>query len=270
MAPVETSYTVGDTSVIVYAPKKLQDDVAKNIQAWELSGLRQICVECRFVTTARDIASEVGIPWHCLESYPTNGLNQSSIVEGSQFGVSAMSAVYDYVPVAIATLSDAQTGTYVRAYLRAAQKSRKALTIQAPKITLFNGQQARIADYSQTPFVVGVQRLATGEVQPKIVVIDQGMKLTFRPVQSADHRKVRLNGRIEFSGIQNVRTESAMLMGEERTIQVPSVRRHQIDLNCEIEDGHSLLIGCGTMTTSNSKEKKLFNALVTVRSVQAD
>ena len=60
--------------------------------------------------------------------------------------------------------------------------------LAGPKLTCFIGQTVSIADITQTPFVVGLREAdATGTKHlPKIDVIDQGVKVTLRPVLSKD------------------------------------------------------------------------------------
>ena len=67
--------------------------------------------------------------------------------------------------------------------------------LNAPKVTLFNGQQAFVADATQRPFVVGVIPVV-GEFaaaqQPVIVVLNEGTMMTIQAVVSDDRRYVRM------------------------------------------------------------------------------
>ena len=67
--------------------------------------------------------------------------------------------------------------------------------LQAPKVTLFNGQQAFVSDTSQTPFVISVIPVVgdfAAAQQPVIVVLSEGTFMTVQAVVSNDRRFVRL------------------------------------------------------------------------------
>ena len=79
--------------------------------------------------------------------------------------------------------------------IEAAQGDRRTNVLNAPKVTLFNGQQAFVADATQRPFVVGVIPVV-GEFaaaqQPVIVVLNEGTMMTIQAVVSEDRRYVRM------------------------------------------------------------------------------
>jgi general secretion pathway protein D len=90
-----------------------------------------------------------------------------------------------------AILSDIQAFFLVEA----AQGDSRTNVLNAPKVTLFNGQQAFVADSTQRPFVVGVIPVV-GEFaaaqQPVIVVLNEGTMMTIQAVVSDDRRYVRM------------------------------------------------------------------------------
>lgn len=94
-------------------------------------------------------------------------------------------------------------------FVMAAQGDRRSNVLQAPKVTLFNGQQAFVSDTSQSPFVISVIPVV-GEFaaaqQPVIVVLNEGTFLTVQAVVSSDRRFVRLTIVPFFSQIQKVST----------------------------------------------------------------
>ncbi len=72
--------------------------------------------------------------------------------------------------------------------INAAQSDQRTNVLQAPKVTLFNGQQAVVSDMSQSPFVMSVVPYVGDFVaasQPVIVVLNEGMFLTVQAVVSA-------------------------------------------------------------------------------------
>ena len=94
-------------------------------------------------------------------------------------------------------------------FLSAAQGDRRSNVMQAPKVTLFNGQQASIYDTSQSPFVMSVVPVVgdfAAAQQPVIVVLSEGTFLTVQAVVSSDRRFVRLTLVPSFSRIGDVET----------------------------------------------------------------
>jgi len=94
-------------------------------------------------------------------------------------------------------------------FINAAQGDRRSNVLQAPKVTLFNGQQAFVADTSQSPFVISVVPVVgdfAAAQQPVIVVLSEGTYLTVQAVASPDRRFVRLTVVPFFSQIGEVNT----------------------------------------------------------------
>jgi general secretion pathway protein D len=79
--------------------------------------------------------------------------------------------------------------------IEAAQGDQRTNILNAPKVTLFNGQQAFVADSVAQPFVIGVIPVVGEFVaaqQPVIVVLNEGTMMTIQAVVSDDRRYVRL------------------------------------------------------------------------------
>jgi general secretion pathway protein D len=107
--------------------------------------------------------------------------------------------------VGFAILSDIEAFFFINA----AAGDRRTNVLQAPKVTLFNGQQAFVSDTSQTPFVISVIPVVgdfAAAQQPVIVVLSEGTFMTVQAVVSNDRRFVRLTIVPFFSKIGNVQT----------------------------------------------------------------
>jgi general secretion pathway protein D len=93
--------------------------------------------------------------------------------------------------------------------IEASQGDQRANVLQAPKVTLFNGQQAIVVDSAFRPFVISVIPVV-GEFaaaqQPVIVVLSEGTMMSVQVVVSDDRRYVRLTLVPFFSQIGEVRT----------------------------------------------------------------
>ena len=93
--------------------------------------------------------------------------------------------------------------------IEAAQGDRRSNVLQAPKVTLFNGQTAVVSDTSQSPFVISVIPVVgdfAAAQQPVIVVLSEGTFLTVQAVVSSDRRFVRMTVVPFFSQIGDVNT----------------------------------------------------------------
>ena len=94
-------------------------------------------------------------------------------------------------------------------FINAAQGDRRSNVLQAPKVTLFNGQMAYVSDTSQSPFVISVIPVVgdfAAAQQPVIVVLTEGTFMTVQAVVSHDRRFVRLTVVPFFSKIEDVDT----------------------------------------------------------------
>jgi general secretion pathway protein D len=82
-------------------------------------------------------------------------------------------------------------------FLEAVQGDRRAHIMQAPKLTVFNGQQATINGLMVRPTVTGLQPAAAGNGEiimiPQINAMPFGLAMTVQPVVSPDRRFIRLN-----------------------------------------------------------------------------
>jgi general secretion pathway protein D len=158
--------------------------------------------------------------------------------------------------------------------IEAAQGDRRTNILQAPKVTLFNGQQAFVADAIQRPFVVGVIPVV-GEFaaaqQPVIVVLNEGTMMTIQAVVSDDRRYVRMTivpffteiGDVDeftFEGSSSSTSSSSSKDGDEDgkneenskdeetvrsgvTVQLPSFQFVSVVTTVSVPDGGTVLLG---------------------------
>ena len=79
--------------------------------------------------------------------------------------------------------------------IQAAQGNTRSNVMQAPKVTLFNGQNAFVSDTRQRPFVTSVIPVVgdfAAAQQPVITVLSEGTAVNVQAVVSSDRRFVRL------------------------------------------------------------------------------
>jgi bla regulator protein blaR1 len=254
-------FQIAGMKLTVDAPPHVQAEIAKNISAWEVSGHGQTCIATHLLSSESDLAATAGISWEFLQAFSAdrNTERPAHPAPGAPI-VRAQASVDEYLPVAVARLNETQT----KQLLQKAQATTTANVMYAPKVTLFNGQHASIAIQRQRPFVVGMQVGGSDpRPTPQTALIDEGFQLSLRTVQTADAKRIQLEGALGLSQIGEVRTASAMVHGKPATIEIPRVKRRHIDVSAEIPDGHSLLVEC----IPTFEEKTYFYLLVTARNV---
>jgi general secretion pathway protein D len=164
-------------------------------------------------------------------------------------------------------------------FINAAQGDRRSNVLQAPKVTLFNGQQAMVSDTSQTPFVISVIPVVgdfAAAQQPVVVVLSEGTFMTVQAVVSSDRRFVRLTvvpffstiGKVsQFtfsgssttttdssrSGLQSAATDPSKLWNAKSdnsttstsgtTVQLPTYSYVTVTTTVSVPDGGTVLLG---------------------------
>jgi len=107
--------------------------------------------------------------------------------------------------------------------IQAAQGNTRSNVMQAPKVTLFNGQNAFVSDTRQRPFVTSVVPVVgdfAAAQQPVITVLSEGTAVNVQAVVSNDRRFVRLTlvpffssiGKVQefqFEGTRSTRSKSS-------------------------------------------------------------
>lgn len=160
--------------------------------------------------------------------------------------VSATRVVEQRQPVFVRRLSDKQAFEL----LSASQRNERVNIIFAPKVTLFDGQDAEITDMTQRPFVVGLKREA-GTVQPVVQLREDGVRNKVRA--KLKDGKVRLDLSIIHSNIVGVETRPGGTNGEQ--VQVPKVEIDKVQLAALVEDGGTVAV-CGFRRMREVREER--------------
>ena len=156
--------------------------------------------------------------------------------------------------------------------LQASQGDDRTNVLQAPKVTLFNGQMGFVNDTSQRPFVTSVIPVVgdfAAAHQPVVVVLSEGTSLSVQAVVSPDRRFVRLTLLPMFSSIGNVDTftftgsrtsdsgtnvadpsdEGSTVRDNQRdiisgtTVQLPTFNMTTVSTTVSVPDGGTVLLG---------------------------
>lgn len=297
--PVNLSLVVSQTQEV---HEKIADLLAQLRRLQDL----QVTIEVRFITLNDDFFERIGVDFD-FEVDDNTGLtaNQADRLAGNQgnfddggpsvtigldpvtnlpradldirfdqgsFGITQPTFggfdVESAANIGFAILSDIEAFFVIQA----AQGDRRSNVLQAPKVTLFNGQQAFVSDASQRPFVTSVIPVVgdfAAAHQPVITVLTEGTSLSVQAIVSNDRRFVRLtlvpffsrigdvdtfqfNGRTDSdTGTNTVDpadetstvTNNIRQVNEGTTVQLPTFAFTTVNTTVSVPDGGTILLG---------------------------
>ena len=299
-------------SLVVSQTQDVHEEIVDLLEQLRRLQDLQVTIEVRFITLNDNFFERIGVDFDFFidskltpppppedpdEPFdPTEGITQSVVVGLDAPGVFAADLDIPFrqnsfglaVPqfggfdaaagaqMGFAILSDIEAFFFINA----AQGDRRSNVLQAPKVTLFNGQQAFVSDTSQSPFVISVIPVVgdfAAAQQPVIVVLSEGTFMTVQAVVSKDRRFVRLTvvpffsqisdevRTFTFEGEQTTRTERSgagwVNPGDPRdwrrtddneevtetsrgtTVQLPTFSFVTVTTTVSVPDGGTVLLG---------------------------
>ncbi len=285
-------------SLVVSQTQEVHEQIADLLEQLRRLQDLQVTIEVRFITLNDNFFERIGIDFD-FDIDDNTGLNNLAPVfpddtgPSVSFGLDAggnptgdldlsfnqgsfQSAVpqfggFDAATAAnfgFAILSDIE----VFFLLQASQGDQRTNILQAPKVTLFNGQSATFSDTSQTPFVTSIIPVVgdfAAAHQPVIVVLSEGTSMSVQAVISQDRRFVRLTlvpffskiGEVKeftFNGKTTTNTGSAVVdptnpnklvkngaqtITEGTTVQLPTFSFTTVTTTVSVPDGGTVLLG---------------------------
>ncbi len=215
-------------SLVVRTTSDVHDEIRDLLENLRRLQNLQITIEVRFITLSDAFFESIGVDFDMSFDDNNNTVrnddNGPSVTIGIQNGgtpttdfdieLNTNNAVTPSFgspdltsgsTIGFAILSDIQAFFF----LRAAQGDSRTNVMQAPKVTLFDGQSAFISDINQRPFVTSITPVVGDFAvaqQPVIVVLNEGTQLNVQGVVSDDKRYVRLTLVPTFSQIGEVNT----------------------------------------------------------------
>lgn len=217
-------------SLVISTTSEVHDQIVELLESLRKLQNLQITIEVRFITLADDFAEQIGVDFNVqfddnVKTLPDDDSGPSVAIgfdgvaglptgdldirfDNGSFGLTppfGSANLGNPSTIGFAILSDIEAFFF----LQAAQADTRSNVMQAPKVTMFDGQFANISDISQTPFVTSiipvVGDFAVAQ-QPVIVVLNEGTQLNVQGIVSDDKRFVRLTLVPYFSQIGNVDT----------------------------------------------------------------
>lgn len=287
-------------SLIISTTSDVHDQIIDLIESLRSLQNLQITIEVRFITLSDTFFEQIGVDFNVQfddnnTSFPSDDSGPSITVgydgitglptadldirfNNGSFGVLPAFGAPDpgaLSTIGFAILSDIEAFFF----LQAAQGDERTNVMQAPKVTLFDGQIATISDQSQRPFVTSITPVVGDFAvaqQPVIVVLNEGTQLNVQGIVSDDKRFVRLTLVPFFSQIGDVDTftfegtratrrssreeedtngdgvvngDDAVNSEEETdfisgsTVQLPTFAFTQVSTTVSVPDGGTILLG---------------------------
>jgi hypothetical protein len=245
------SYHPLTLSLAVNQPPHIQEQIADVLAALRRLQDTEVAVEVRFVCVAEEFweKSEFNCK-KCPKECSAKGCAASKKCDAAKTACSD-----------VQFLNDIQ----VFQLMESVQDDKRTCVAQAPKIAVFNGQEATFQVQDQQLFTTSVSILygpnGSPIFIPKDEPIDFGTKMALLPVVSADKKSVRLtvnatltsqdSDKVSLIPIKlpvNVKDAKGADKPTESTqyLQVPSITTLSVDKTLALPDGGSALLNMGT------------------------
>ncbi|HBJ38897.1 MAG TPA: general secretion pathway protein GspD [Planctomycetaceae bacterium] len=283
---------IQNLSLVISTTSEVHDQIAELLASLRKLQNLQVTIEVRFITLSDSFFEQIGVDFDVsfddnVKKLPTddkgpavtigwdgtNGLPTADfdIKLNNNFGVTPAFGAFDAgagSTLGFAILSDIEAFFF----LQAAQGDARTNVLQAPKVTLFDGQQANISDQVERVFVTSIQPVVGDFAvaqQPIVTVLKEGTQLNVQAVVSDDKRFVRVTLVPYFSQIGDVGTftyegrrrrssnnvERDPVTGEPirrdeeddiiegTTVQQPTLASTNISTTVSVPDGGTILLG---------------------------
>ena len=287
-------------SLVISTTSDVHDQITDLLESLRRLQNLQITIEVRFITLADSFAEQIGVDfqasfddnvsglpsddegpsvaigWNGVDGLPTPDLDIR--LDNGSFGLAppfGSGGLGTPSTIGFAILSDIEAFFF----LQAAQSDNRSNVMQAPKVTLFDGQFATISDQTQRPFVISITPVVGDFAvaqQPVIVVLNEGTQLNVQGIVSDDKRFVRLTlvpffsqiGAVDtftYEGRRSTRTSSrdeedtngdgvvneddavdennTQDIVEGTTVQLPTFAFTSVSTTVSVPDGGTILLG---------------------------
>lgn len=222
-------------SLVISAPQTTHERIADLLEALRRLQDLQVNVEVKFITLNDNFFENIGVDFDVRiqdknAALPTAEDNGARTIVGLRTGSTAsnpfpftsnLDVVFDNSNTIAAAPFGGVAGTGASMgfailsdlemffFMNAAQGDQRTNVLQAPRVTMFDGQFASITDTISRPFVTSlvpvVADFAVAQ-QPVIVILNEGTILNVQASISQDKRSVRVTLNPNFSQIDKVDT----------------------------------------------------------------
>ena len=274
--PLVDRIRVRDDSIHIAAPADEHQRLRAAVERMEKHGVAHLTIDVRFVSVSEQVVSRRIKDWELtpvdlgderidgqqqrLRSPFERPLPTEDSVPIAKAGVTTttnLSSVYKIV--------DEDDATEL---LKDLQKDKRTRILATPKVMLFSGQSATVADSVQRPFVVGMKQIGGDKqgFEPQIRVVESGTVLRVRPLLR-DGDKLWLDYEMQVTRLEEVSERTVHVAGRDEpvTLQVPTVFAAQIESAIAFDLGKTVIIGGLPAAAGKGKKNQLLVIMSVVR-----
>lgn len=289
-------------SLVIYQSQEVHEQIQDLLDQLRRLQDLQITIEVRFITLQDDFFERIGVDFdfQVRDNNPIDPATGNPVLNSESNGVFGLGAPtgrnFQFNPDGDVAFDQNSFGSAVPQFggfdantaanfgfailsdievymmLQAAKGDTRTNILQAPKVTLFNGQTALVNDTSQRPFVTGIIPVVgdfAAAQMPVVVVLNEGTQLSVNAVATDDRRFVRLTlvpffsqiGDVEeftFEGSETTTTgtpvvdptdpdrtlpDGATTERRGSTVQLPTFASTSINTTVSVPDGGTVLLG---------------------------
>lgn len=192
----------------------------QKLEIWKDGEPVQITIEARFIQTKLKTARSIDWVGRRIDGLTVRGLG----------------------PALAARIDEAELAQLIRTV----KADRKGNVLLVPKVTMFDGQTAEIADQAQHPFVTGVDPQADGRMQPVISIVNEGLSLVLTP-NASDDSSISLDFKVKASSIGKVSYANLPIGNSNNvnsgfSVQVPATEQYEVSSSAKLATGESIVV----------------------------
>jgi general secretion pathway protein D len=266
--------------LIVSASAENQTRVVSLLDKLREAAAIQVSIETRFLTIQRNFMEDIGVDLDFFFNINNPTRFSPIVVQQGSFPFTATPTT----PVPGSIGSTAQPGIQVQGsflddfqvnfLIRATQASINSTTLTAPRVTVFNGQQAFVLVAQQQAYVSDLEAVTgdgVGLFNPIIDTVQTGVRLVVQPTVSADRKYVTLSLQPQVSqlvalsnfpvfGLANQNNQGGGGGGNNQqvfqaSVQLPILDITSVNTIVSVPDGGTLLLGGQTLAGETEVEE---------------
>ncbi|XZE20722.1 M56 family metallopeptidase [Pirellulaceae bacterium SH449] len=192
--------------------------LSQTLDIWKKGEPEQIVIETRFIQTTLRTANSIDWTGRRIEGLTVKGLG----------------------PALAARIEDRELAQLVRTV----STDSKGKIMFAPKVTVYEGQTASIADQTQRQFVTGVDLKAGGIMLPVFSMVEEGLSFVLTPKAGHDD-SVNLDFKVKISSIGKV-SYAHLPIGDYPhsgfLVQVPATEQYEVSSSVRLAAGESVVV----------------------------
>jgi general secretion pathway protein D len=230
-------------TLVINQTPDVHEQIADMLTALRRLQDTEVALEVRLLTVPEGFVERLGIDFN--DNAPASRCEKAPAPGGKETDPQATDG--------LTFLNDKQ----VVQFLEAVQGNSRTCVMQAPKVTMFNGQAANVNVTDKQCFVTGaevVQRDGQPVIIPKTEDVVTGFRMSVLPVVSADRRFVQVGLKIDQTDLAStvvplfpvtvqLKNDQGKAVPFTQFIQQPRVNTLGIEKTLTIPDGGTVLLG---------------------------